>query len=601
MRRNPLFCFSLLLLFLFPLLLKAQDAKIQALQDAIKSNPNDPTAHFNLGVSYLKQSQYDLAEPEFETCVRLNPNDSQSRELMESCLGISAFLKQDCSTAITHFQNVLKIKPDNKDIMLYLYQCQSKIAMSQKNYNGAEELEQQILDLKLNNDDANFNALFDLGVLNYQQKQYKEAVGYMEKAVLIQKDAPTYKYLGFSYYNLGNFNQAIENFKKSIEIETTKPAASQDVNSLDETYYNLAVAYYDNSLYDEAEDAFDHAFKLNPKDSNAAVGKAQAIDAAINAHMDKANGFLLNNRYSDAIAEWQKVLTYQPDAIINKQANDFIADAKKKLETEVEKHYQAGLKFQKNKDNLKALSEWNAALEMDPDNAEVKNAIASTKVANGEQVKALLAEGNELAAEKDYSGALAKYQMAKKVNPSSSTVQAKIRKIKALQVADLEKSLAVGKKKMGAGDLKSALEAMEAAYRIDPTNVEVKENLFRIKKETRTKVDSLLQEGDTLFASGDKVNAKSKYESVLSIDPNNEKANDQIQQMTGQQSQEKVDADKVKALYYEGVNNYINGNIHEAVQKWQDCLKLDPTNVNAKNNISKAMAKLQSIEQLSHN
>jgi cytochrome c-type biogenesis protein CcmH/NrfG len=110
-----------------------------------------------------------------------------------------------------------------------------------------------------------------------------------------------------------------------------------------------------------------------------------------------------------------------------------------------------------------------------------------------------------------------------------------------------------------------------------------------------------LEKATDLLASGDKANAKAKAESVIAIDPNNEKAYDLIQQMTGKQAQEKVDADKVKALYYEGVNNYINGNIREAIAKWQECRKLDPTNVNAKNDIDKAMAKLQQIESLSRN
>jgi tetratricopeptide (TPR) repeat protein len=360
----------------------------------------------------------------------------------------------------------------------------------------------------------------------------------------------------------------------------------------------LGVAYVDNSLYDEAVDAFEHAFALNPKDSNAAVGKAQAIDSAINAHMDKANNFLLNNQYTAAISEWQKVLIYQPD---NQQTKDFIADAKKKIDSEVEKHYQTGLLFAKNKEAIKALNEWNAALEMDPQNEKVKSAIKQTKTATSEQISALLQEGKQLEAEKDYPGAMAKYQQAKIINPASSSVQARIAKLKAIQMADLKKSMTLANEKSIKGDYKSALQAYESAYRVDPANVEVKEALFETKRKIREKVESLLEDGTSLIASGNKTGAKAKFDRVLSLDPNNEKANDSIQQLTGQQAVEKVDADKVKALYYEGVNNYINGNINEAVQKWNECLKLDPSNVNAKNNINKAEAKLKSIEQLNHN
>jgi superkiller protein 3 len=601
MRKKPFFCLVLLfvLLLSLPGFSRADDAKIQAYKDAIKANPNDHVAHFNLGVSYYNQSQYDLAVPEFQNCLRLDSGDSQARELLEMCQGLSAcYEKNDCSTAISHFQNVLKINPSNKDILLPLYQCQAKIAMDQKNviFKDAETPLLKILDLHVKNDQVNFKALENLGVINFQQKQYKEAVDYWEKAIQLQNDAKILKFLGFSYYNLGSFKQAIEYYKKSIELETSKPAGEQDASSLAETYYNLGAAYDDNSLYDEAVTAFDEAFKLNPKDSTAALNKADAIGAAINAHMDRANGFLLNNQYSDAIAEWQKVLGYQPD---NKQVGDFITDSKKKLESEVEKHYQAGKEFANAGKNLKALNEWNSALEMDPANEKVKKAIANTRTKAGEQVSALLSEGNNLASDKDYVGALSKYQMAEKVSPNDKSVQTKIKKLKAVQSADLEKKLSQGKKDLKKGNLKDALSDMEAAYRVDPSDPDVKESLFQVKKDIRNKVDSLLEKAADLLASGDKASAKAKAESVIALDPNNEKANDLIQQMTGKQAQEKVDADKVKELYYEGVNNYINGNIREAIAKWDECLKLDSTNVNAKNDKLKAMAKLQQIESLS--
>ena len=89
-------------------------------------------------------------------------------------------------------------------------------------------------------------------------------------------------------------------------------------------------------------EAFHQAFKINPKDSNAAVGQAQAIDAATNAHLGKAGNYLENNQYSEAISEWEKVLKYQPD---NQQVKGFIATAKSKLDSEVEDHYSLGESF----------------------------------------------------------------------------------------------------------------------------------------------------------------------------------------------------------------------------------------------------------------
>jgi cytochrome c-type biogenesis protein CcmH/NrfG len=86
---------------------------------------------------------------------------------------------------------------------------------------------------------------------------------------------------------------------------------------------------------------------------------------------------------------------------------------------------------------------------------------------------------------------------------------------------------------------------------------------------------------------------------VLTLDPENVRANDYITQMTGQTSEQKANSENVKALYYEGVNLYLDNKIPDAIDKWKQCLVLDPGNVNAQQNISKAQAKLESIKKLS--
>ena len=140
--------------------------------------------------------------------------------------------------------------------------------------------------------DRYFSGYQNLGVAYFELKDYADAVDAWEKALLVHSDAQIDKFLGFSYYNLGQFSNAIEHYESSLKLN---PDDS-------ETYYNLAVAYNDNSLYDEAAVAFAQAFKINPKDSNAAVGQAQAIEAAVNSHMEKGSNYSLNNQFSIALA-----------------------------------------------------------------------------------------------------------------------------------------------------------------------------------------------------------------------------------------------------------------------------------------------------------
>jgi hypothetical protein len=59
-----------------------------------------------------------------------------------------------------------------------------------------------------------------------------------------------------------------------------------------------------------------------------------------------------------------------------------------------------------------------------------------------------------------------------------------------------------------------------------------------------------------------------------------------------------VNKKKVKALYYEGVQLYMNGEIKAAIKKWKECLIEDPGYVIAQDEITKARAKLKAISAI---
>jgi tetratricopeptide (TPR) repeat protein len=75
----------------------AQDTREQAWLEAVKLNPKDATAHFNLGVAYFNNTKYDQAASEFEKCVQINSKDNQARELLESSRGFSAYSRNQYS------------------------------------------------------------------------------------------------------------------------------------------------------------------------------------------------------------------------------------------------------------------------------------------------------------------------------------------------------------------------------------------------------------------------------------------------------------------------------------------------------------------------
>ena len=599
----------------------AQDAKLKALQSAVQANPNVSDNHFNLGLEYFNRGQYEVALPEFERASKLNSKDLQAKEMYEFTKAFLAYNQGNFSEAAKGFSDTLRDNPKNvnaaqllgvtyikmkdfgkaeKALGDYISQFPQKDAQVNGNLNLAKIFVEQkrfpealtALQKVLALDPKNFEALNNLGVANFQTgdfgkaaEAWKKSTASMKKDADPQEKARVYKYLGFSFYRSGALQAAIESYGQSLQYNPN------DADVL----YNLGVADLDNNSFDDAASSFAKAFAKNPSDSNAALGQAQAIDAAINSHLEKGSSFLVNSEYSRAISEWKRVLDYQPD---HAEAKAFIADAEKKLSVEVGRLYESGRSAARAGNTQQALGQWNSALAMDPNSKDVNEAIKRLKLTSKVKVSSLVGQGDDYLASGDYSRAIEKYQQALRTTPQSASVKLKLHKTQTTQKSEFEKALSSGDRSEKAGKLRDAVQAFSRAVFVDPGNGEAKQRLDGARVHRSVKIEELLKDGQALFEGGNQKGSQEKFNDVLALDPNNEKANDYIKKMTGQQSQAKADAEQVKKIYYEGVNLYINGKIEEAITKWQECLKMDPSNINATSNINKAKAKLQSIQKL---
>jgi len=84
------------------------DAAIEQFNASLKSNPDNPDAHANLGQTLLLQGKIAQAESEFQAALRLNPLDAQSHRNYAAALGHDG----NQSESIRHLQAALSLKPD---------------------------------------------------------------------------------------------------------------------------------------------------------------------------------------------------------------------------------------------------------------------------------------------------------------------------------------------------------------------------------------------------------------------------------------------------------------------------------------------------------
>lgn len=187
------------------------DLALENSSHALSLNDRLAPVHVTMGMIRAGKGQYELAESEFQTALKLDPLNSH------------AWLERGNA-----------------------YEAAGKHDLAQSSYRKA---------IELRNDD--WAALTTLGVSYFRKGQYADAEPYFLQAVQLTPDnAKAYSNLGAVYLKMGRFTEAAAQLKKSIAIEPTAPGWS-----------NLGASYYFAGRYADAIPPFEKATALTPTNS----------------------------------------------------------------------------------------------------------------------------------------------------------------------------------------------------------------------------------------------------------------------------------------------------------------------------------------------
>lgn len=127
----------------------------------------------------------------------------------------------------------------------------------------------------------------------FNQKKFEEIIGLLtDKVLKIQKDEELYVWRGNSWYNKKNYNGAITNYNKALEINPNYGLA----------YYNRGLAWFAKKEYDEAIADYTKVIKL----------KSFYADAYYN---DRGNAWKAKGKYKEAIDDYTEAIKINPDFV----------------------------------------------------------------------------------------------------------------------------------------------------------------------------------------------------------------------------------------------------------------------------------------------
>jgi tetratricopeptide (TPR) repeat protein len=300
----------------------------------------------------------------------------------------------------------------------------------------------------------------------YTEFKYDEAISLFENVTNYENNSMILFYIGNSYYFQNKFNQSLQYYNKSIEINPQdsdawvgQGNALKNLNKYNEAIkaYNRAIeinphnsnAWYNKGFVldelgelDEAIKAFDKAIKINPQNIDAWVGKGLVLDnlnkydealrasdkaIEINPHnsiawLSKGIDLFLLNKYDEAIKAYDKVIEINPQdtpATFAMAGKGFALWQLNKSEEAIKAFDQAieinprdtnawgikGLALQQLNKSDEAIKAYDKAIEINPQYSDAWNGKGDTLSKLGKLDEAIKAYDKAIEINPQYSGA----------------------------------------------------------------------------------------------------------------------------------------------------------------------------------------------------
>ncbi len=594
-------------------------ASVDEYSKAVQLDGNNVVARFNLGLAYYQEQKYDDAVEPLRKSLEINREDKSSHAKVDfqaaQLLGIIFFEKNNIDEAINFFKKAGEINPAEGNNYYYMGLAYKKSGRTD------DALKSFIKALENGADDTAENN-FRIGQIYYEKKEYGSAIEYFEKVTAKKPDfADAREYLGDIYDRRGMADKAVENYTRVVRVNPDnihaqyqlglnyfkqkeydkmiaayKKTISIDPNFAD-AHYNLGMAYYYRNMYEDAIAEFQTAIKLNPNDASSYSLLAQTKTTAYEFHKNKGSTFLTEEDYLQARDEFQMALNVKPG---DSDTQKFLDRTNESIRSLIPVKLKAAKDNFESKDYSNAYNNWDFVLKAQPDNGEAKEGMSKIEKNLSELIAARAEKAEKFASEGKLAESVAEYADILKLAPKSkqaaltARMSALMTKLRTKVTALLTDADAAYAKKSYA----KALNKYTEILRYEANNSRALNGITKVNAKIDADKEKYLAIAKQNKASNS-AKAVEYYKKVVQMDPNNEEANKAIVNITGKQSSVSLDAQKIKSLYYEGVDKYVNGEVETAIKVWKKVLEMDPNHVEARKNIKRAEEKLLAIKSLS--
>ncbi len=256
-------------------------------QAAGRQNHMDPEVQKRLrSLGYLSESgprQHKKQYTEEDDLKTLLPLQSK---LLAS---VSTFQDGDFPTAEKELREVIAVSPSF--ILAYSHLSSMYMEMGKPAQAAAvleQGLEKNLGDIRL---------MSKLGIVLADSGEWRRAIPILELCIRKEDfDPENFNFLGIAHYQGGNFDKALENYSRALELDHNNASVYNNIGSV---YLSLFLRNRDRQAFTRAEQNFKKALEIDPRMFSACNGLGAAYKKI--------------GRNADAIDYWKKALAIKPD------------------------------------------------------------------------------------------------------------------------------------------------------------------------------------------------------------------------------------------------------------------------------------------------
>jgi len=221
--KKPMRLASLVILFHFIAVASAlAQSELDAALQAVRKQPKNPVAHYNLGVAYANDDQHEKAVEAFQQAIRLNPKFAEAYY----SLGMSYEALEYYVDAVRALKEALRLNPKLPDLQLNLGLLLSKAGQHQ-------EAIKMLRAIRVDKDSLNYFCTIGTVALK-SDSTIHDAIEAFEHALRLKPDSLLlYQLLGDAYRKAKRYADAVHAYEQILAKDPTN----------DSIIYALGVTY----------------------------------------------------------------------------------------------------------------------------------------------------------------------------------------------------------------------------------------------------------------------------------------------------------------------------------------------------------------------